>query len=135
MISTDFIVLFDGHCHLCDGSVKMILKYDNRQLFSFASLQSQTGKSLIEKHKIDIHQGESIILIKKGKSFTKSAAALWIASELKFPTNLLSGLILFPPFFRDFIYDYIAKNRYKWFGKSETCLLPDPSQKHRFIDL
>lgn len=101
----------------------------------FASLQSETGKKIIEKYHIDTSLGESIILIKKGKSYTKSSAALWIANELKFPVNLISGLIIFPPIVRDFVYDFIAKNRYKWFGKSDTCLLPDPNQKHRFIDL
>jgi predicted DCC family thiol-disulfide oxidoreductase YuxK len=131
----DYLVLFDGHCHLCDGSVKVILKHDHSKVFMFASLQSETGKKIIEKYHIDTSLGESIILIKKGKSYTKSSAALWIANELKFPVNLISGLIIFPPIVRDFVYDFIAKNRYKWFGKSDTCLLPDPNQKHRFIDL
>lgn len=135
MNTPDFIVLFDGHCHLCDRSVKMILKYDFQQKFSFASLQSQTGKMLIVKHKINVHQGESIILIKKEKFFIKSDAALWIASELKYPVNLIAGLIIFPPFIRNYVYDIVAKYRYKWFGKSDSCLIPDSNQRHRFIDL
>lgn len=135
MNSVDFIVLFDGHCHLCDGSVKLILKYDLHKKFSFASLQSDTGKTFIEKYKIDIRKGESIILIKKNKAYIKSNAVLWIANELIFPYNLISGLIIFPPFIRDSVYDFIAKNRYKWFGKSDVCLLPDPTQRNRFIDL
>ena len=131
----DHLVLFDGHCHLCNGSVKFILKYDTHKVFKFASLQSETGKKIIEKYRIDLSVGESIIYLKKEKIYTKSSAALWIANEIKFPANLISGLIIFPPMIRDFTYDSIAKNRYKWFGKSETCLLPDPEQRNRFIDL
>lgn len=131
----EHLVLFDGHCHLCDGSVKVILQHDSKQIFSFASLQSATGKYVIEQFKVDTRAGESIIYLRHGKIRTKSAAALWIANELNFPMNLLSGLLLFPPFIRDRVYDFIARNRYKWFGKSDTCLLPDPSQRHRFIDM
>ena len=131
----DHLVLFDGHCHLCDASVKFILKNDIHQIFKFASLQSETGKKIIEKYQIDLSLGESIIYLKKEKVYTKSSAALWIANEIKFPATLISGLIIFPPIIRDFTYDFIAKNRYKWFGKSETCLLPDSKQRNRFIDL
>jgi predicted DCC family thiol-disulfide oxidoreductase YuxK len=99
------------------------------------SLGRLVGKKIIEKYRIDLSVGESIIYIKKEKVYTKSSAALWIANEIKFPANLISGLIIFPPMIRDFTYDFIAKNRYKWFGKSETCLLPDPEQRNRFIDL
>jgi len=135
MILPDYLVLFDGHCHLCDGSVKFILKHDKNKVFKFASLQSTTGKKIIEKYQIDPSLGESIIYLKKGKIYTKSSAALWIANKIKFPAILISGLIIFPPIIRDKVYDFIAKNRYKWFGKSETCLLPDPEQRNRFIDL
>lgn len=129
------LVLFDGHCHLCDGSVKIILQHDHHQIYSFASLQSSTGKYVIERFNIDTKLGESIIYVRNGKVKTKSSAALWIANELKFPMNLVSGLIIFPPMIRDWVYDFIARHRYQWFGKSDTCLLPDPSQRHRFIDL
>jgi predicted DCC family thiol-disulfide oxidoreductase YuxK len=135
MIRNNYLVLFDGHCHLCDGSVKFILKHDRNKIFTFASLQSETGKKLIDLYQIDTGSKESIIFIKKGKVHTKSSAALWIAIELSFPAVLISGLMIFPPFIRDSVYDFVAKNRYKWFGKSDHCLTPDSKERHRFIDL
>lgn len=131
----EHLVLYDGHCHLCDKSVKTILRFDNRAIFRFASLQSKLGKSILEKYHFNNSNGESIVYIRNNKILSKSEAALWISIELDFPINLLGGLVLFPPFIRNLTYDHIAKNRYKWFGKSENCLVPDAKFNDRFLDL
>lgn len=131
----EHLILFDGHCHLCNNSVKTILKFDSEKKFYFASLQSPLGLQLVQKHKSETPSEESIIYLKNGNFSEKSEAVLWIASQLKFPINLAAGLIIFPPFIRNRVYTFIAKNRYKWFGKSDSCLLPDPEYKNRFIDL
>lgn len=128
------LVLYDGHCYLCDSTVKFILKYDSSRKIKFASLQSSIGKQILENYKLDSTIIDSIVYLKKSKIFIKSNAALWLALELKFPMNLLAGLIIFPLPLRNFVYDLIAKNRYKWMGKSESCLLPQNEFKNRFID-
>lgn len=131
----DRLILFDGHCHLCDRSVKTIIKYDSKKLFYFASLQSELGKKIIRDFAIQTNGKDSIIYLKNGKPRMQSEAVLWLSSELDFPINLFGGLILFPPFIRNSVYEFVSSNRYSWFGKSESCLLPNPSQKERFIDL
>lgn len=102
----------------------------------FAPLQSETGKEIIEKFNIDTTKTDSILLYnpEKDKINYKSNAALIIASQLGFPTNILSIFLIIPSFISNWVYDYIAKNRYKWYGKQEACMIPTPELKSKFLD-
>ncbi|MFS0576058.1 thiol-disulfide oxidoreductase DCC family protein [Sporosarcina sp. 179-K 3D1 HS] len=126
------IVLFDGECNFCDASVQFILKRDPAAHFLFTSLQSETGQQLKKQYYIP-ENVDSIVLIEKGKAYTKSSAALHIAKKLDGLWHLLFLFILVPRPLRDVAYDYIAKNRYKWFGKKDSCMLPPPEIRKRFI--
>lgn len=130
------IILFDGVCNLCNESVKFIIKKDKKAHFKFTSLQSEMGQTLIKscQNDLDSTKQQSVILIKNNKAYTHSTAALLIAKHLSFPWNLLYAGILIPKFIRDGIYNIIAKNRYKWFGKvSDACLLPNKEFNSRFL--
>ena len=124
------IVLFDGVCNLCNGAVQFIIARDKRQGFRFASLQSAFGQQYQEQ----VGEVDSILLVEEGRVYQKSTAALRIARRLKGLWPMLYIFIIIPPFLRDFIYDIIARNRYRWFGKKESCWLPTPDLKARFID-
>ena len=127
------IILFDGVCNLCNHSVQFIIKRDPKGHFKFASLQSEIGQKLVEQY--GIPKGiESIIYIEKDKVYIKSSAALRISRKLNGYWRYLTILSILPSSFRDFFYDVIAKNRYKWFGKKESCLLPTIETKKRFLD-
>jgi predicted DCC family thiol-disulfide oxidoreductase YuxK len=126
------IVLFDGECNFCDASVQFIIQRDPKGIFHFASLQSETGEELVRKHEIP-DDVDSMILIEGDKVYYKSAAALRISRHLQGAWKLLYGLIIFPAPIRNFVYDVIARNRYKWFGKKESCMLPPPSVRKRFL--
>lgn len=127
------VVLFDGECHFCDQSVQFIIKRDPNAIFTFASLQSETGKQLRSTYNIP-ETIDSMILIADKSAYTKSSAALRIAGKLKGLWKLCYALILVPRPLRDFFYDKIAANRYKWFGKKESCELPSPAIRARFIE-
>lgn len=129
------IILFDGICNLCNDAVLKVIKYDKKNIFLFSSLQSETGKQITDHLGIDISKIDSIILYEPGISYDiKSTAALKIMQEFKGVWNLTYILLLFPEGFRNLIYDFIAKNRYKWFGKRENCLIPSSELKVKFLD-
>ena len=124
------IVLFDGVCNLCNGAVQFIIARDKHQQFRFASLQSGFG----QQYQQQVGEIDSILLVEKGKVYYKSTAALRIARKLDGLWPVLFVFIVIPPFVRDFIYDIIARNRYRWFGKKESCWLPTPDLKALFLD-
>ncbi|RPF52258.1 thiol-disulfide oxidoreductase DCC family protein [Aquisalibacillus elongatus] len=126
-------VLFDGECNLCNGIVQFILKRDYNKQFQFASLQGNVGQSLIEKHELpgDL---STFILLKNDKVLTKSTAALHVFKDLKGLWKFLFTFIIIPKFLRDPVYNVIANNRYKWFGKQDHCMMPKPEYKERFLD-
>lgn len=127
------IVLFDGDCNFCDSSVQFIIKRDPAAHFLFTSLQSDKGVELVKQYNIPADV-DSLVLIENGKAFTKSSAALRIAKKLDGLWHLFFLFILVPRKIRDGVYDYVAKNRYKWFGKKEdACMLPPPDVRKRFI--
>ncbi len=128
------ILLFDGVCNLCNGAINFIIRHDKKDIFRFASLQSDCGKKLLEKYKIDSQKTDSIILIDKGKAFVKSTAALRAASQLNAAYPIIYGLIVVPKFIRDAVYNHIARHRYRWFGKRESCMVPTPEIKAKFLD-
>lgn len=128
------IVLFDGVCNLCNNSVVFIIQHDQKDVFRFASLQSEIGKKLTAERGIDPSEVDSIVLIDPGNAyFVKSSAALEIARELSGYSWMRIFLHL-PAWLRDFIYNLIAKNRYRWFGKKEQCMLPTPELKAKFLE-
>lgn len=127
------IVLFDGVCNLCNGSVQFLLKRDPEGRFRFASLQSDAGRSLMAKHGLDADRLSSVALIEDGRVWQESSAALRIARHLPGAWKLLRVFAIVPRPLRDALYRWIARNRYRWFGKTETCWLPTPELKARFL--
>jgi predicted DCC family thiol-disulfide oxidoreductase YuxK len=128
------VVLFDGVCNLCNGSVLFIIKRDSKSSLRFASLQSDFGQQQMERFNISSSGLDSVLLINNGILYNKSTAALKIARMLDGFWPVLYGFIIVPKFLRDSVYDWIAKNRYKWFGKKESCMIPTPDLKSRFIN-
>jgi|UniRef100_UPI00404AA717 predicted DCC family thiol-disulfide oxidoreductase YuxK len=128
------LILFDGVCNLCNSSVQFVIKRDKNDRFRYAALQSEVGQEIIDKFNIDTSKTDSIILYSNEKGISyKSTAALKIASQLGFPTNILSVFLIVPAFIRNVVYDYIAKNRYKWYGKKDHCMIPTPELKSKFL--
>ncbi|AWM14957.1 thiol-disulfide oxidoreductase DCC family protein [Flavobacterium sp. NRK F10] len=128
------IILFDGVCNLCNTSVQFIIKHDPKDVFRFVAIQSETGQELIRYLGIDTSKTDSIILYEPGMAYYfKAEAALRIAKELKSGYSLLYSFIVVPDKIKNFIYDYIAKNRYKWYGKKESCMIPTPELKAKFL--
>ena len=119
------LILFDGICNLCNHSIRFIIKNDKKGIFKFASFQSEKAKEILAEHRIIEKDFSSFILIENGKLFFKSTAALKVVKKLNGPIRLLYIFILIPAFIRNIVYDVIAKNRYKWFGKTENCEIPN----------
>ncbi|GAB4397810.1 MAG: thiol-disulfide oxidoreductase DCC family protein [Microscillaceae bacterium] len=133
MNTGQLLVLFDGVCNLCNHTVDFIIRRDRKGRFKFASLQSDFAQSKLGHLISSVRDLDSVILIKEGKVLQKSSAALEIARHLRglWPALLVFKLV--PRFIRDGVYDWIARNRYRWFGKKETCRLPSPEEKARFL--
>jgi len=129
------IILFDGVCNLCDGAVQFIIKHDKKDVFRYASLQSEIGRKLVDERGLNPEELDSIMLIDPGVAYyRKSSAALEISRELSGGYSLLKNFLFMPEGFRDSVYDFIANNRYKWFGKKEQCMIPSPELKAKFLD-
>lgn len=124
MINQKQIILFDGVCNFCNFWVNFVIKRDAKDIFRFASLQSDEAKKLTEKFNFDITSLDTFILIVDDKLYTKSTAALLVSKELQSPIKIIYLLIVLPKFFRDFLYDMIAKHRYKIFGRKDVCYIP-----------
>ena len=129
------IILYDGVCNFCNSSVQFTIKRDPAKKFRFASLQSETGKQLLKQFNLTNKNIDSTVLIEGGKAYTHSTVGLRIARELTGAWPLLYPLIWIPASIRDVVYNWIARNRYRWFGKSESCQIPDPATRTRFIDI
>jgi predicted DCC family thiol-disulfide oxidoreductase YuxK len=130
---THSIILFDGVCNLCNGAVNFVIKRDPGNVFKFTPLQEKQGVLLLKKHAIDAQKLDSIVLVENKKVYTKSSAALRIARKLSGLWPLFFVLLIIPSFIRDGVYDFIAKNRYKWFGKKEQCMIPTPGLREKFL--
>jgi predicted DCC family thiol-disulfide oxidoreductase YuxK len=127
------IVLFDGVCHLCETTVQFILLRDRTAYFHFASLQSPFAQKLLKEKGLNTDTFDSIILIENGKVYQYSDAALRIVRKLSGAWKFLYVFILTPKCARDSAYKLIARNRYRWFGKKETCFMPQKDWRHRFL--
>ncbi len=129
------IILFDGVCNLCNNAVTKVIKKDKKNTFIFAALQSKSGNKIISKLGIDTTKIDSIILYETGNSYdVKSTAVIKIVSDFGGFWSFTKLLLIFPESFRNLIYDFIAKNRYKWFGKKEICMIPTKELKAKFLD-
>lgn len=128
-----YIILFDGVCNFCDSSINFVMDRDVKDRFVFAPLQEPSGQKLLRQFNLPTEELESVVLIKKGKVYRKSSAALEIAKELKGFWPLMYVFKIVPAFIRDAVYDTIAKNRYKWFGRMDACRLPTPELRAKFL--
>ena len=128
------VILFDGVCNLCNNWVQFVIKRDPRGYFHFASLQSDAASVLLKNHRYEQAQLNSIILVEGENLYTESTAILHIVRRLKGPVKMASIFWIIPVFIRNPFYRFVARNRYKWFGKQESCMLPSEDAKKRFID-
>jgi predicted DCC family thiol-disulfide oxidoreductase YuxK len=124
------LILFDGVCNFCNKTVNFIIKKDKKDQFRFASLQSEIGQTFVSGLPSNT---DSIVYVRNQKVLIKSTAALYIAIDLGYPFKMLAIFRLIPTSWRDSCYDYIAKNRYRWFGKTEQCEIPTEQNRKKFI--
>ncbi|MCO6358353.1 DUF393 domain-containing protein [Roseivirga pacifica] len=128
------VLLFDGVCNLCNGAVNFIIDHDPKGHFKFAALQSDFGQEKLKELGYNQQDFDSLVLLSGDKVYKKSSAALRIAKKLSGLYPLLYVFIIIPPFIRHGVYDIIAKNRYKWWGKRDSCRMPTPELRARFVD-
>ncbi len=128
------IILFDGVCNFCNSAVNFVIKRDKNNLIQFSPLQTQIAHELLAKHKLPTEDLKSFIFIEDGKSYTQSTAALKVCRYLTGLWPLLYSFIIIPHFIRDGIYKWIAKNRYKWFGQKNECMIPTPELQAKFLN-
>ena len=128
------VILFDGVCNLCHSSVQFMIPRDPQRKLRYASLQSEFGQWALKKLNMPLEDLDTMVLIENGKAYRKSSAALLVSRHLKGIWKLLYIFIILPPFIRNPVYNFIAKNRYRWFGKQETCWIPTPEIKELFLE-
>lgn len=127
------IVLFDGDCHVCNWGVQFIMKRDPNGIFKFASLQGEIGQKMRKTYRVNPLL-DSVLLVQNDRVWSKSTAALRICRDLTGPARLLSLLIIIPKPVRDIVYNYVARNRFHWFGRKEFCKLPTKEERRRMLD-
>ena len=133
-MSTGPVILFDGVCNFCNGAVNFTIKRDKHKIIKFAPLQSEVGKTLTKQFGLPEDDMRSFLLIENDKLYSKSTAALRVCRHLTGLWPLCYGLIIVPAFIRNAVYDFIARNRYKWFGQKQECMIPTPELKARFLN-
>lgn len=131
--ATQSIVLFDGVCNFCNGSVNFIVERDSRNRFKFAPLQSEIGQKLLRDHGVNDPDLDSVVLIEDGKTFVRTTAALRVAKNLDGAWSWFAIFLAVPVGIRDFFYRLFAKYRYQLFGKTEACMMPTPELRARFL--
>ena len=127
------VVLFDGVCNMCNGIVRFLLARDRARRLRFASIQSEAGRVLLARHGLDAVAADTFVLIEGGRASVRSDAALAVARHLPAPWRWGVVLRVLPRPWRDAAYDYIARHRYGWFGKRDTCMIPTPDVRERFL--
>ncbi len=135
-MDTDFkfpVILFDGVCNLCNASVQWVLKRDKNGVFRFAALQSETGQRLLDRFGLSQETFDTIVLVDGDRIFTRSDAVLELVRRLRFPWSWLYIFHWMPAPLRNGLYTFIARNRYRWFGRQNECWLPRPEWKARFV--
>jgi predicted DCC family thiol-disulfide oxidoreductase YuxK len=132
-MSDNSVILFDGVCNLCNNSVQYVIKHDARKIFRFAALQSDAGQAILKQYNLPSTDLNSFVLLQNNTVYTKSTAALLVAKQLNGIVKVLYGFIIVPAFIRNAVYNIIAKNRYKWFGKQISCMMPTIDLQSRFL--
>jgi predicted DCC family thiol-disulfide oxidoreductase YuxK len=129
------VVLFDGVCNLCNGAVQFILDHDRTHALRFASLESDSGRLLLLEHGMKVPEGDpdTIVIVDGGKAYERSSAVMRIVSHMTFPFWLARVFVIVPRPIRDFFYKIIARNRYRWFGKTNECRIPTPELRARML--
>ena len=128
------VVLFDGVCNFCNSNVNYIIQQDRKKIFRFAPLQSEAAQKLLREYNLAAREFDSFVLIDRSKAYFKSTAALKVYGQLPWYWKWTQLLWIFPRFIRDAVYDFIARNRYKWFGKKDQCMVPSEELKSRFLE-
>ncbi|HTL80610.1 MAG TPA: thiol-disulfide oxidoreductase DCC family protein [Bacteroidia bacterium] len=127
------IVLFDGVCNFCNARVNFMIRHDKKDFFRFAPIQSEHARKIFRENGLPENYSDSFILFENGKIYQRTSAALRISKHLDFPWMLFYPLVFLPPFLRDWVYVIIAKNRYKWFGKRDSCMVPTEEVRKKFL--
>ncbi|NVK48317.1 MAG: DUF393 domain-containing protein [Cyclobacteriaceae bacterium] len=127
------IIFFDGVCNLCNSSIDFIIQRDKKGRFLVGALQDAFSKKILEDYSVKPDYLDSLVLLEKGEIFYRSTAALKISKHLSGLWPLFYGFIILPSWLRDPIYDWIGKNRYRWFGKKNTCRIPSPEEEAKFL--
>ena len=128
------IILFDGVCNFCNSAVNFVIKRDKKRVIFFTPLQTDAGQKLLLQYNLPVNDMQSFVFIDNGKAYTQSTASLKVCRYLRQLWPLCYGFIIVPKFIRDTIYNWIAKNRYKWFGVRQQCMIPTPDIKERFLN-
>ncbi|MBP6431922.1 MAG: thiol-disulfide oxidoreductase DCC family protein [Ferruginibacter sp.] len=126
-------ILFDGVCNFCNSAVNFVIKRDKKGVIKFAPLQSNAGLQLLQQYNLPTNDMKSFVFIDGGVAYTQSTAAIKVCKYLNGAWSLCKIFIIVPKFIRDGLYNWVAKNRYKWFGQKETCMIPTPEVKARFL--
>ncbi|WP_462250796.1 thiol-disulfide oxidoreductase DCC family protein [Ferruginibacter sp.] len=127
------LILFDGICNFCNSAVNFVIKKDKGAVIHFAPLQSPKGRLYLKQYNYPVNNLNSFVFIENNNVYTKSTAALKVCRRLKGLWPLCYGFIIVPKFIRDGIYSWVAKNRYKWFGVRQECMIPTPEVRSRFV--
>lgn len=125
------LLFFDGHCHFCNGSVNFVQERDSKQRIFYSPLQGSTAAKMLPH--LDPNHPESVVYRRNGKIYYRSSAALMVARDLDGLWPVLTALMIIPPFIRNAVYDFIAKRRYKWFGRSEACKIPNAQERKQYL--
>jgi len=133
MVSSSPIILFDGICNLCNRSVQFIIKHDKEKVYRFAAFQSKAGQKLLQQYNLPLKQYSSFLLIENNKAYSQSTAALKVAKNLSGPVKLAVVFNIVPAGIRNIVYNFVARNRYQWFGKKRSCMVPTQDLKARFL--
>jgi predicted DCC family thiol-disulfide oxidoreductase YuxK len=128
------VVLYDGMCNLCSGVVAFTLRRNQKGHLRYAALQSESGRNILRECGLDSDRIDSFVLVENGAAYMKSSAALRLAKHLGGAWPLASALLVVPRFLRDAAYDFVARNRYRWFGRRQSCLLMRPEFRSRFLE-
>jgi predicted DCC family thiol-disulfide oxidoreductase YuxK len=129
----DNLVLFDGVCNFCTASVQFIIRHDRQAVFRFASIQSELGREMYRCHGLDPADIQTFLVLSGGRALVRSDAAIEVASRFGGALRLLAVFRLVPQALRDWIYSIIARNRYRWFGRTGACMIPTPELRERFL--
>ena len=133
MVSSSPIILFDGICNLCNRSVQFIIKHDKEKVYRFAAFQSKAGQKLLQQYNLPLKQYSSFLLIENNKAYSQSTAALKVAKNLSGPVKLAVVFNIVQSGIRNIVYNFVARNRYQWFGKKRSCMVPTQDLKARFL--